>query len=48
MGSWGNGSRAVCGACIDDPFGSPTRIPLDVEGLFVHGFEGPRKWLMQS
>ena len=32
---------------IDDPFGSPTRMPLDVEDLFVHGVEGPRKWLVQ-
>ena len=34
-------------ARIYDPFGSPTRIPLDVEDLFVHGVVGPRKWLVQ-
>ena len=22
-------------------------MPLDVEDLFVHGVEGPRKWLVQ-
>ena len=37
----------VCDAQIDDLFGSPTRIPLDVEDLFVHGVVGPRKWLVQ-
>ena len=37
----------MCDAQIDDPFGSPTRMPLDVEDLFVHGVEGPRKWLVQ-
>ena len=37
----------VCDPRIDDPFGSPTRIPLDVEDLFVHGVEGPRKRLVQ-
>ena len=37
----------VCEDRIDDPFGSPTRMPLDVEYLFVHGVEGPRKWLVQ-
>ena len=46
MGSWGKGSRAVCDAWMDDPFGSPTRMPLDVEDLFVHGVVGPRKWLV--
>ena len=46
MGSWGKGRRAVCDARIDDPFGSPTRIPLDVEEFFVHGVAGPRKWLV--
>ena len=45
--SWGKGRRAVCDAKIDDPFGSPTRMPLDVEDLFVHGVEGPRKCLVQ-
>ena len=34
-------------ARIDAPFGSPMRMPLDVEYLFVHGVEGPRKWLVQ-
>ena len=37
----------VCDARIDDPFGSPTRIPLDVEEFFLHGVVGPRKWLVQ-
>ena len=37
MGSWGKGSKAVCDAWMDDLFGSPTRMPLDVEDLFVHG-----------
>ena len=47
IGSWGKCIRAVCDARIDTPFGSPTRMPLDVEDLFVHGVEGPRKWLVQ-
>ena len=47
MGSWGKGSRAVCDAQIDAPFESPTRMPLDVEDLFVHGVAGHRKWLVQ-
>ena len=34
-------------AQIDDLFGRPTRMPLDVEELFVHGVVGPRKWLVQ-
>ena len=34
-------------ARIDDPFGIPTRMPLDVEDLLVHGVVGPRKWLVQ-
>ena len=46
IGNWGKGRRAVCYARIDAPFGSPTRMPLDVEDLFVHGVEGPRKWLV--
>ena len=46
IGNWGKGRREVCDARIDDPFGSPTRMPLDVEDLFVHGVEGPRKWLV--
>ena len=33
-------------AWIDDPFGKPTRMPLDVEDLLVHGMVGPRKWLV--
>ena len=33
-------------ARIDALFGSPMRMPLDVEYLFVHGVEGPRKWLV--
>ena len=45
IGSWGKGRRAVCDARIDDPFGSPTRMPVDVEDLFVHGVEGAMKWL---
>ena len=44
IGNWGKGRRAVCDSWIDDLFGSPTRMPLDVEDLFVHGVEGPRKW----
>ena len=47
IGNWGKGRRAVRDARIDDPFGSPTRMPLDVEDCFVHGVEGPRKWLVQ-
>ena len=43
IGNWGKGRKAVCDAQIDDPFGSPTRMPLDVEYLFLHGVEGPRK-----
>ena len=43
MGKLGNGRRAVCDAWIDAPFGSPTRMPLDVEDFFVHGVEGLRK-----
>ena len=37
----------MCDVWIDDPFGSPTRMPLDEEDLFVHGVVGPRKWLVQ-
>ena len=36
----------MCDARIDYPFGSPTRMPLGVEYLFVHGMEEPRKWLV--
>ena len=46
IGNWGKVRREVCDARIDDPFGSPTRMPLDVEDCFVHGVEGPRKWLV--
>ena len=31
IGNWGKGRRAVCDAQIDVVFGSPTRMPLDVE-----------------
>ena len=37
----------VWDARIDDPFGIPTRMPLDVDDLFVHGVVGTRKWLVQ-
>ena len=47
IGSWGKGSRAVCGVWMDDPFVSPTIMPLYVEDLFVIGVEGPKKWLVQ-
>ena len=46
IGNWGKCTRAVRDAWIDDLFGSPTRMLLDVEYLFVHGVEGPRKWLV--
>ena len=46
IGNWGKGRRVVCDARINAPFGSPTRMPLDVEYLFVHGVEGPRKCLV--
>ena len=46
-GSWGKGKRAVWDARIDDPFGRPTRMPLDVEELLMHGVVVPRKWLVQ-
>ena len=36
----------VWGARIDDPFGRPTRMKLDVEDLLVHGVVGMRKWLV--
>ena len=42
-GSWGKGKRAVWDAQIDDPFGRPTRMPLDVEDLLVNGVLGPMK-----
>ena len=34
-------------ARIDDPFGRPTRMPLDVEDFLVHGVVGSIKWLVQ-
>ena len=34
-------------ARIDDLFGRPTRMPLDMEDLFVHGVAGPRKWMVR-
>ena len=34
-------------AQIYDPFGIPTRMPLEVEDLLMHGVVGPRKWLVQ-
>ena len=34
-------------AHIDDPFGRPTRMPLEVEELLVHEVVGPVKWLLQ-
>ena len=34
-------------ARIDDLFGRPTRMTLDVEDLLVHGVVGPRKWPVQ-
>ena len=37
----------MCDDWIDDPFGSPTSMPLDMEDLFVHEVVGPRKWLVQ-
>ena len=46
IGNWGKCRRAVCDARIDAPFGIPTRMPLGVDDLFVHGVEGPRKWLV--
>ena len=36
----------VCDARIDDLFVSTNRMPVDVEDFFVHGVEGPRKWLV--
>ena len=31
ISNWGKGIKALCDAWIDDPFGSSTRMPLDVE-----------------
>ena len=47
IGNWGKVRRAVCDSQIDDPFGSPTSMLLDVEDLFLHSVEGRRKWLVQ-
>ena len=47
IGNWGKYRRAMCDARIDAPFGSPTRMPLGVEDLFVYGVEGPRKSLVK-
>ena len=33
-------------ARIEDPFVRPTRMPLDVEELFVNGVSGRIKWLV--
>ena len=46
-GIWGKGKRAVWDAQMNDPFVRPTRMPLDVEDLLLHGVVGPRKWLVQ-
>ena len=40
IGNWGKGSRAVCDACMDDPFGIPTRMPLDVEDFLCMVLRG--------
>ena len=45
-GSREKGKRAVWDARIDDLFGRPTRMPLDVEDLLAHGVVGPRKWMV--
>ena len=47
IGNWVKGRKAVCEAWIDASVGSPTRMPLCVEYVFVRGIEGPRKWLVQ-
>ena len=39
--------RTVWDARIDDLFGRPTRMPLEVEDLLVNGVLGPRKCLVQ-
>ena len=36
----------VWDARIDDLFGRPTRMPLGVEDVLMHGVVGPRKWLV--
>ena len=46
-GIWGKGKRAVWDSRIYEQFGIPTRMPLDVEDLLVHGVVGPRKRLVQ-
>ena len=40
IGNWGKGRRAVCDSRIDYPFGSPTRMPLDVEGFLCMVLRG--------
>ena len=35
-------------ARIDDSFGRPTRMPLNVKDLLVHGVVEPRKWLLHT
>ena len=45
--SWGNGSSAVCVACILAPLGKLTRMPFEVAILLVQGVLAPRKWLVQ-
>ena len=40
IGSWGKGRRAVCDARIDAPYGSPTRMPLDVEDFLCMVLRG--------
>ena len=47
IGIWGKGRRVVWDAWVYDPLGRPTRMPLDVEDLFVHVVVGPRKWMVQ-
>ena len=46
-GSWGKFKRSVWDASIDDPFGIPARMPLEVEDLLVHEVVGTRKCLVQ-
>ena len=45
--SWGNGSSAVCAACILAPSGKLTRVPFVVARLLVQGVLVPRKWIVQ-
>ena len=46
MESLGNGSSAVCVACILAPLGKPTRMPFEVAILSVQGVLAQRKWLV--